>query len=122
MKTSGEVDGRELRGASFPRGPVTPQATFSPARRGGGAPLHTGPPIFAESEGPLWRPARREPALRLVFACLDAVRAAVATGGGVREEAQVGHAARKTVSGAAGPARSPVDRREHADLVHGRLR
>ena len=33
MKTSGEVDGRELRGASLPRGPVAPQATFWPASR-----------------------------------------------------------------------------------------
>ena len=33
MKTSGEVDGRELRGASLPLGPVAPQATFWPARR-----------------------------------------------------------------------------------------
>ncbi len=64
----------------------------------------------------------REPAHRLVLGCLDAVGAAVATGGSVREEAQVGHAARKTVSGAAGPARGSVDRREHSDLVHGRLR
>jgi hypothetical protein len=47
MKTSGEVDGRELRGASLPRGPVTPQATFSPASRVECTPAQMAEQIFA---------------------------------------------------------------------------
>jgi hypothetical protein len=47
MKTSGEVDGRELSGASLPRGPVAPHATFSPARRVEWTPTQTAEQIFA---------------------------------------------------------------------------
>ena len=64
----------------------------------------------------------REPPRGLVLGRLHPVCAAVAPGGGVGEETEVGHAARQTVPGAAGPARRPVDRREDADLVRRRLR
>src|SRR4051812_5769797 len=47
---SGSTDGRDVFGASFPFGPVTPQATFSPSsgpRNGEWTPSKTALQIFA---------------------------------------------------------------------------
>jgi hypothetical protein len=47
MKTSGEVEARELRGASLPLGPVAPQATFWPESRVAWTPAQIAEQIFA---------------------------------------------------------------------------
>src|SRR5215210_5329418 len=56
MNATGDTEGREERGALLPRGPVTPHATFSPAKLVKWTPCQTAVQIRAYERGLTKRP------------------------------------------------------------------